>query len=216
MILESPRFSSSISSGPEASQNHQFLRIPLGEYCQLHIEATAADWDAAGLPTDVDLLGRSLVIRGTWVLGSNQPRPFEVDIADTGEMILDFEALALTKGMNSAVMTTTLEVSRWFDQVQMEASRRRGIERHAQSRNPRELGRHNHSHCLNPTGKLCKVGAMRSTDSMFDVIYSTDPALQKRMLDAVRRCPLLQLWSLSIEARQNAGTSSCCRTSMTT
>jgi hypothetical protein len=42
------------------------LLPPPGDYCETHVEFQAADADARGLPADVDMVGATLDVAGTW------------------------------------------------------------------------------------------------------------------------------------------------------
>ena len=73
-------------------QHAGLILPPPGDYCALEVRLSPADEDAAGLPSDIDFVGRSLRIEGLLLPAGGAPRRFVVESADDLSIRLPFEA----------------------------------------------------------------------------------------------------------------------------
>ncbi|QDG53079.1 hypothetical protein FIV42_20720 [Persicimonas caeni] len=79
----------------------EFLPPP-GDYCAVRLDVRAADDDAIGLPADVDMVGRTLYVRGTYLApdedapNENAPKPFE--LATGAAFDIELDKVASTTG----------------------------------------------------------------------------------------------------------------------
>ena len=65
------------------------MQPPPGRYCHARIVVAPADADAVGLPDDVDMVGLSLYLEGTYVApGSDQVVPFILESDDRRELLI--------------------------------------------------------------------------------------------------------------------------------
>ncbi len=94
------------------------LGPPPGDYCALRVSLEPADADANHLPSDVDLVGVTLWLEGTYRDSSGTETPFSVATSQTLEESLSFGKLELA---DDAEQEATLEVSapsaHWFDGI---------------------------------------------------------------------------------------------------
>jgi hypothetical protein len=94
------------------------LGPPPGEYCALRVSLEPADADANHLPSDVDLVGVTLWLEGTYRDSSGAEKPFSVATSQALEESLSFEKLQLA---DDAEQEATLRVSapsaHWFDGI---------------------------------------------------------------------------------------------------
>lgn len=95
------------------------LEPPPGSWCEARYILLDADDDAIGLDATPDMLGHSLVVRGTWVRGDDDGT-FEVATSFAFDRAIPFaEPLTLT-GDDTARITIVRDVRRWFDDVDFE------------------------------------------------------------------------------------------------
>ena len=96
---------------------------PPGDYCGLQIELFPADEDTVGLPADVDMLGKTLYLQGSYSLADGEPRAFKLvsdkKLAEKGLLFAD-NILSFDNDRLSAVKRITLYYDQWFDGVDFE------------------------------------------------------------------------------------------------
>lgn len=88
-----------------------------GDYCGVEAALFPADEDAVGLPTDVNMDGKTLYIEGTYQVGSGDATSFTIDLSTRAlEKGLSFPALLqLSSSHLTDSRTIKLSYERWFD-----------------------------------------------------------------------------------------------------
>jgi len=97
------------------------LLPPPGAYCGLVFDLAPADADAVGLPTEVDMVGRTVLVTGTLTPPGGVPRAFELSSSGEGSVELSFDApveLSLEASLLSAVVTT--DHLAWLDGIEFD------------------------------------------------------------------------------------------------
>lgn len=94
------------------------LEPPPADYCRARLVFAPADEDAAGLPTDVDMQGKTLILEGQLVPaegGAAQPFHLESNGLTNAEVWL--EKLSLSEKAPEASRTVHLAYDHWLDGV---------------------------------------------------------------------------------------------------
>ncbi|MDF2696597.1 MAG: putative lipoprotein, partial [Labilithrix sp.] len=94
------------------------LHPPQGTYCKVKQSILAADQDALGLPADGTMVGKSLLVEGTYLVagGSAQGFRFTSTASFDVETTIDETSLAID-GTRSATLVLVKASDRWFDGV---------------------------------------------------------------------------------------------------
>ncbi|WP_348675919.1 hypothetical protein [uncultured Abyssibacter sp.] len=96
------------------------LSPPVASYCGGRWQIAAADDDAIGLPDDLDMVGYSLRLRGTY---GDTDAAFELDVS-LAPLPIERQfsgVLSLDSDHREASVTLSLHYDRWFDGVDMTA-----------------------------------------------------------------------------------------------
>jgi hypothetical protein len=106
-------------AGEEAEQvSFGTLGPPPGEYCALRVGLEPADADASHLPNDVDFVGLTLTLEGTYRDSSGTEGAFSVATTQTIERSVPFERLELgDDAEREAVLVVNADSARWFDGI---------------------------------------------------------------------------------------------------
>ena len=98
------------------------LTPPPATYCRAQQTIAAADADAVGLPADVDMVGKSLFVDGTYARPGDAPQAFVFSSTETLTAQLGFDAIELTPRDKTRV-TLLLGTSRehWCDDIDFAA-----------------------------------------------------------------------------------------------
>jgi hypothetical protein len=104
---------------PRASTFLGTLRPPPGDYCTLRYSIGAADDDALGLPTEVNIVGESLHIEGTYALVANPvSTPFVIATSVSFDRDLELNRMMLSaSGRQSAAIAIGKSMETWFDGI---------------------------------------------------------------------------------------------------
>lgn len=98
------------------------LHPPPGSYCRIKQTVLAADADAPGSPPDGAMLGKSLLLEGTYAPAGEEPRPFRLMSTASFDVETMVDAVALAvDGRRSATIVLSLTASAWFDGVDFAA-----------------------------------------------------------------------------------------------
>lgn len=94
---------------------------PAGDYCGVDIDLLAADADAANLPTDVSMVGKTLHIEGTYDDGVNPAGSIHISTgAALQNKALLLSALLAISGNNlNGTINVAINYDTWFDGVDM-------------------------------------------------------------------------------------------------
>lgn len=95
------------------------LEPPPGTWCEARYILLDADEDAFGLDETPDMLGQSLVVRGTWVRDGAEGE-FEVVTSFAFDRAIAFTEPLTLRGDDTATITIVRDVQRWFDDVDFE------------------------------------------------------------------------------------------------
>jgi len=96
------------------------LHPPPASYCHAHLVFEPADDDAEGLPSDVSMVGRTLLLEGTVTSPSEgTPRPFHLESAETAEVDVSLTPATLDQKSQTAARGFTLSPSKWLDGVDL-------------------------------------------------------------------------------------------------
>lgn len=94
------------------------LHPPPNRYCRILLSFGPADADAEGLPSDVDMVGRSLLLEGEIVPASGgEAQPFRLESTGRALAELSLDALSLSDDSPEASRVITLAYDRWLDGV---------------------------------------------------------------------------------------------------
>jgi hypothetical protein len=97
------------------------LEPPPGDYCALTVSLAAADGDALHLPTDVDFVGLTLYVEGTYRKGDGQPVPFETSTDSALDGSPTIAELSLGEDADTVVtFSIGSKGEHWFDGVDFE------------------------------------------------------------------------------------------------
>ncbi|MCS6899292.1 MAG: hypothetical protein RMJ98_04605 [Myxococcales bacterium] len=93
------------------------LAPPPGSYCALTLGLRVADEDAEGLPGEVDMVGKTIVVGGFYVApGGVQEVAFEGETTASAAAKAALGPLVLSgEGSRRATLVLALETERWFD-----------------------------------------------------------------------------------------------------
>jgi hypothetical protein len=96
------------------------IRPPPDRYCRVVYTASAADHDAVGLPSDLEVAGRTVVLAGTFRRGAAEPRPFTV--ASSAPIIVEapLADADLFAQARQATLVVRKQADHWFDGVDFE------------------------------------------------------------------------------------------------
>jgi len=96
------------------------LAPPAGSYCGITANLSAADGDAAGLPTDFNMVGKTLHIEGQALVGDVAvPFSLETSIAFLPASIPLDEQLVLDSSHRIAAISLSIHYQRWFDGINL-------------------------------------------------------------------------------------------------
>lgn len=96
------------------------LQPPAGSYCTAALVFGPADSDAEGLPSDVDMKGKTLLLEGELVPADGGPaRPFRLESNGAAIVNVTYEALTLSADSPEASRVITLAYDRWLDGVDL-------------------------------------------------------------------------------------------------
>ena len=94
------------------------LHPPPRSYCKVKQTILAADSDALGLPSDGSMLGKSLLVAGTYVAPGGAPHEFHFTSAAPFDVETTVEETALSVDERRAASLVLVKTSeRWFDGV---------------------------------------------------------------------------------------------------
>lgn len=96
------------------------LHPPPGSYCRAKQTILAADADALGLPTDGSMLGKSLLVEGTFADGDGEARAFSLSSTASFDVESTIPETALSvDGRRTATIVLATTSDRWFDGVDL-------------------------------------------------------------------------------------------------
>lgn len=94
------------------------LHPPPGSYCRAKQTILAADVDALGLPADGSMLGKSLLVEGTFSTENGIARRFSLASTASFDVESTISEMALSvDGRRAATIVLTTTSDRWFDGV---------------------------------------------------------------------------------------------------
>ena len=94
------------------------LHPPPRSYCKVKQTILAADSDALGLPPDGSMLGKSLLVEGTYVAPGGAPQEFHFTSAAPFDVEMTIAETALSVNETRAASLVLVKTSeRWFDGV---------------------------------------------------------------------------------------------------
>lgn len=94
------------------------LHPPPATYCKIKQTILAADQDAPGLPPDGSMIGKSLLVEGTYATGSGAPREFHLSSTASFDVTFTVAEIALSvEGKRTAHLVLSKVGDRWFDGV---------------------------------------------------------------------------------------------------
>lgn len=106
------------------------LHPPEGSYCRVKQTILAADADAPGSPPDGAMLGKSVLVDGTYASEGLEPRPFHLSSTASFDVETTFEATALSlEARRAATIVLYFEKTSWFDGVAFEGDETDAITR---------------------------------------------------------------------------------------
>lgn len=99
------------------------LHPPPGSYCRIKQSILAADADAPGSPTDGAMLGRSLLVEGTFGAPGEAPRPFRLTSTASFDVETTVDPLALSvEGRRLGTVVLFWKSAAWFEGVDLAAA----------------------------------------------------------------------------------------------
>lgn len=99
------------------------LAPPPGSYCRANVVLEPADDDAEGLPSDVNMVGKTLLLEGQLVpAGGGAAQPFHVESSGTALVELTLEGLSLSEDAPEASRLISLAYDRWLEGVDPSAA----------------------------------------------------------------------------------------------
>ncbi len=115
-LLGVPAVESLLSQGERTVVGQ--LHPPPATYCRVKQTILAADADASGLPLDGSMIGRSLLVEGTYAFGGGPPETFRFSSTASfdAEIHVDDTTLS-TDGRRVATLLLVKKSDRWFDGV---------------------------------------------------------------------------------------------------
>ncbi|HEY8208828.1 MAG TPA: hypothetical protein VIG99_15165 [Myxococcaceae bacterium] len=93
------------------------LHPPATEFCRVQVTFAPADEDAAGLPAEVEMVGKTLWLDGERSLPPASPEPFHLESAGIQEVAFDVGPWSLDEETQARSAAVTLTPSRWLDGV---------------------------------------------------------------------------------------------------
>lgn len=106
------------------------LQPPAGTYCRVKHLVQAADPDALGLPSDGSMLGKSLLVEGTYVVAGTDARPFRFASSASFDVTSDVDPVSLSVDDRRLVtMILTKTGDRWFDRIDWTGDPQEGARR---------------------------------------------------------------------------------------
>lgn len=98
------------------------LHPPPGSYCRVKQTILAADADAPGLPSDGSMLGRSLLVEGSYALAGRALKEFRFTSTASFDVETAIDPTTLTVDGRRVVDLVLVKTSdRWFDGVDLDA-----------------------------------------------------------------------------------------------
>lgn len=107
---------------PGAEVSYGAIKPPPGDYCSVRWGVGPADGDAEGLPAGVDVVGKTLLIRGTYEKPGGAPVPFEIASRGAFELPLTFAVARLGEDRRELRVAILRDQKAWFDGVDFEGS----------------------------------------------------------------------------------------------
>lgn len=92
------------------------LLPPPGKYCSTHVEIEAADRDARALPDDLDIVGATLDVAGTWSKADDSAQNFELRTSTSSERTID-QGFSLSRDERQKTLALRAVVAHAFDGV---------------------------------------------------------------------------------------------------
>jgi hypothetical protein len=92
------------------------LHPPAATYCRARLVLGPADADAEGEPLQVDMVGKTLLLEGTFAPATGEPaHPFHLESSAVANAELPLEALRLSEESPESHQLITLAYDRWMD-----------------------------------------------------------------------------------------------------
>ncbi|MFO0739784.1 MAG: hypothetical protein U0270_28050 [Labilithrix sp.] len=99
------------------------LHPPPGSYCRVKQSILPADADAPGSPADGAMLGRSLLVEGTFGAPGEAPRPFRLTSTAAFDVETTVDPMVLSvEGHRVGVVVLFWKSAAWFDGVDLAAA----------------------------------------------------------------------------------------------
>jgi hypothetical protein len=96
------------------------LQPPAGSYCRAFLVFAPADADAEGLPSDVDMKGKTLLLEGELVpAAGGAARSFRLESSGLVNVDLALDGLTLSADAPEASRVITLAYDRWVDDIDL-------------------------------------------------------------------------------------------------
>ena len=120
-LLGTPLVESLVADDLAPTKKIGELHPPPGAYCRVKHTILAADPDAPGRPADGSMLGRSLLLGGTYAKAGAAPRPFVLSSTASFDVETTFDMLALSvEGRRAATIVLTIADGAWFEGVDLD------------------------------------------------------------------------------------------------
>jgi len=114
---------SGLAQAEGAARELGTLHPPPGSYCQAFLVFGPADADAEGLPSEVNMVGQTLLLEGERLPADGGPaQPFRLESNGMINMAVPLEGLTLTADAPEASRVFALAYDRWLDGVDLAAS----------------------------------------------------------------------------------------------
>ncbi|WP_205633658.1 hypothetical protein [Labilithrix luteola] len=112
----------SLLAASETTTRAGELHPPPGSYCKVKQTILAADGDAIGLPADGSMLGKSMLVEGTYQADGSSPRAFQLSSTASFDVELTIPETKLsTDGRRAARVLLVKTDAHWFDGVDFDA-----------------------------------------------------------------------------------------------
>ena len=102
------------------------VTLSSGRYCQFHYLIARGQRETLALPDDIDMVGMSVLLEGTYQLADEEPTAFSISTTRAYGLLTDLmpadaqDALEVDLGYNDVIMRVTRNLDRLFDGVDFE------------------------------------------------------------------------------------------------
>ena len=102
------------------------VTLSAGRYCQFHYLVARGQRETVALPDDIDMVGMSVLLEGTYQRSDEEPVAFSISTTRAYGLLTDLvpadtsEALEVDMGYHDVIMRVTRDLDRLFDGVDFE------------------------------------------------------------------------------------------------